>query len=270
METLTEQTYMRYGRDLEIPVFIKYNSGNQLPDLLNFLVGLKFELVTKEQLPGVLEQIEKNPNARVLELCPITPQVARHLSQTVDSDRFGPESVRKEQAMRFYRYVGEAIMLYSFGHKEWRLGCYENFGVEKSKMVAHRSIIARFLSLALISTGMVGFWGWLVKDGVVVTRQKESEGEFIFYDLFRQKIFALDGVANINKHASIYRVDPSFANGIKKMSSEELYAFLALNTTWLEADGTSTAWRQVTQRLAMQCQGIITSREGIKGLDLPT
>jgi hypothetical protein len=270
MENMVDYTLMRYGRDSDIPVFIRFFANNHLPDLLNFLVGLKFELVGKDQIPEIQKQIEQNPHARVLELGPCGAQVARHLFEFSESDRFGAESVRKENGMRFYRYRGEAMMLYSFTHKEWRLGCFENFGVDKNKIHAHRTVIARFLSLALMPMGIIGFWGSLMKDGVMVTRQKDCEGEMVFFDLFRQRVYGLDGSASIHKHPHIYRVDSTYQGANKKMTSEELYAFLALHTTWLDADGTNASWRQAAQRLAILCKGIITSKETIASLDLPS
>jgi hypothetical protein len=155
------------------------------------------------------------------------------------------------------------LMVYSFGVKEWKLGCYKDFG-SNQVLLASRMTINRFLTWALIPHGIIGLWGVSVDDGLVAQRASDSKGEVVFFDIKGLRLLAIDGVKKIKPNFKILRLDPTLKGRNIKMSSEELISFLSTHCSYLDSSGLSIPVRQMLQTLSKMTEGLIHPQESFR------
>ncbi|MFA6238923.1 MAG: hypothetical protein WC635_16420 [Bacteriovorax sp.] len=260
---MSKLTYFQYQKDLNLPVYISADLAVFDTNFAEFLSLMKFhKLGTKEEAVALLE-IKKNNNARILHITEASPLVAKQIQSTMESDRYGVESIIPKEGYRVYRHKDLSLMVYSFGAKEWQLGCYKDFGANNFK-VASRTIINRFLSWALVPQGIVGIWGVTVDGGMVAQRAMDSKGEAVFIDVKGLNIISFDGVKKINPHFKIMRLDPTLKGRNIRMTSEELLSFLSAHCSYLDSSGLSVPVRQMIQALSKMSEGLIHPQESFR------
>lgn len=263
MSEKTKYIYFQYFKDAGLPIFIKTEAAAFGMTLQDFMAKMKFQLIPEKDHAGVENLIRSQTHARVLSITEATHLVAKQIEQTAESDKYGPESITPKEGYKVYRYKGCALIVYSFGAKEWQMGCYENFGSKKTEL-ASRIVLNRFLSWALAPLGIVGFWGVPIDDGVVVQRSAEAVGEAVFFDVMAKKIFTLDGEKKWNAKFKILRLDPILKGRNIKMSGEELLSFLSSHTSFFDYSGLSVPVRQMIQVIAKSTEGLVHPQESFK------
>ena len=196
--------------------------------------------------------------------------VAQQINFATESDIYGEESIIPKEGHRVYRYKEVAVMLYSFGLTEWVLGCFEDFGTGDKK-AAYTCIINRYLSWALAPMGIVGFWGELNGNDIVILKRRESEGNAIFIDIRENKIISLKGIHALSRGSKIVRFDDTLGKGeVIRMQKEQLASFLTQYTSYLDYLGPSVPIRQAVSAIIQRLDGIISPQNGVATqTDLP-
>lgn len=260
---MSKKTYFQFQKELNIPIYVAADLSGFDPSLAEFLAKLKFSKLADKEEVAALEQIKKDNKARVLHLSEATPIVAKQIQNTMESDRYGAESVIPKEGYRVYRYKEMGLLVYSFAAKEWQLGCYKDFG-STGHAVASRMIINRFLSWALVAHGVIGLWGVIVDDGMVAQRAVDSKGEAVFIDVIGLRMISLDGVKKLRPHFKILRLDSTLKGRNIKMSNEELLSFLSAHCSYLDSSGLSVPVRQMVHTLSKMTEGLIHPEESFR------
>lgn len=263
---MSKKAYYQYQKELNLPIYVSFDPQSFETGLGDFLVAMKFTKLTDKEEPAALLVMKKNNASRCLNLSEATPVVSRQIESTMESDRYGLESVIPKSGYRVYRYKSVGLMVYSFGVKEWQLGCHTNFGSSKdpASKLAYRMVLNRFLSWALAHHGILGLWGVTVDDGMVLQRSNESKGEAVFIDVVGNRILSLDGVKKLGPKFKVLRLDPLLKGRNVRMTSEELLGFLSAHCSYLDYSGLSIPVRQMIQSLSKMTEGLVHPEESFR------
>lgn len=224
---------------------------------------MKFHKLGDKEEAAALEDLKKNNLARILHIKEASPIVAKQIQSTMESDRYGAESIIPKDGYRVYRYKETSLMIYSFSAKEWQLGCYKDFGSNQFQFES-RMVINRFLSWALVPHGIIGLWGVTVDDGMVAQRPVDSKGEVVFIDVVGLRMIAVDGIKKLRPHFKILRLDPTLKGRNVKMTSEQLLSFLSAYCSYLDSSGLSVPARQIIQALSKMTEGLLHPEESFR------
>lgn len=263
---MSKKVYYQYQKELNLPIYIAVDPQSFESGLGDFLVSMKFMKLSDKEEIDAQQIILKNNSARCLTISEAGPAVSRQIQAMVESDRYGQESVIPKAGYQVYRYKNVGFMVYSFGVKEWQLGCYADFGSSKEvdKKTAARTVIHRFLSWALVHHGILGLWGVTVEDGMVLQRTNESKGEAVFIDVVGNRILSLDGVKKLGPKFKVLRLDPTLHGRNIRMKNEELLSFMSTHCSYLDYSGLSVPVRQMIQTLARMTEGFIHPEESFR------
>ncbi|MEC7277452.1 MAG: hypothetical protein VXV96_14125 [Bdellovibrionota bacterium] len=254
----------QYHDQESYPIFVSLNELEASDAVTKLLEQMKFRELTGREADEVQKTLSATPHARLLELKPASSKVMAQIESASHSDRYGSESVLPKTGYKVYRYRDYALMVYSYAANSWECGVSEYFGQEEEGIFAARTIVNRFLSWALVPHGVIGFWGVPVKEGMVILKQKESQGEVVFVDLSKRKVLSMDGAKSQPLRFRILRLDNKIKNKNIRMTSEELLSFLSVHTSFLDPQGHSRPMRQLLQALSRSAEGVIHPRESFQ------
>lgn len=263
----SKKTYFQYQKDLNLPVFVAVDQASFDSTLGDFLVSMKFVKLQDKEETAALEAIKTNKSARCLSITEASPTVARQIESTMESDRYGQESITPKAGYQVYRYKNVGLIVYSFGAKVWEFGCYQDFGSMKASAetkLASRIVINRFLTWALVSHGILGLWGVTVDGGVVLQRSKDSKGEAVFVDVVGLRVLSLDGVRKMGSRFKVLRLDATLKGRNVKMSNEELLSFISAHTSYFDYTGLSVPVRQMIQMMVKISEGLVHPEESFR------
>lgn len=263
---MSRKVYYQYQKDLNLPVYIGVDPQSFETGLGDFLVSMKFVKLNDKEEIDALVVMKKNNAARCLNISEASPAVSRQIQSTMESDRYGMESVIPKPGYQVYRYKNVGFMVYSFGVKEWQFGCYSDFGSNKDadKKLAAKTVIHRFLSWALVHHGILGLWGVTVDDGMVLQRAVDSKGEAVFVDVVGNRILSVDGIKKLGPKFKVLRLDPMLRGRNVRMSNEELLSFMSAHCSYLDYSGLSVPVRQMIQTLAKMTEGLAHPEESFR------
>lgn len=246
------------GSAFSYPIFITFDVQDSFASLSQFLETLGFHEVHRDEV----EKSRQHKSFRLLKISLASSVVARQIEMFRSSDRYGYEGLTSQKGHKVYRLRGVAMMVFSLGASDWEMGCFRDFGSQSSSQsIYFRSVMNRFLSWSLASMGVVGFWGVPVDEGVVILKQKFSQGEAVYFDLYNRKLIGQDGVRSLSGQFQIMRLDSSLRAKSLPMKTEELSCFLFEQTTYLDEQGLPSYVRQLIQSLSKQAQGMVYPRE---------
>jgi hypothetical protein len=260
---VTKKAYYQFHKEIGLPIFIALDTTCFDSTLPEFLVKLKFVRLTENEEKDAIKTISETKNSRCLMINEASLKVSKQIYSTMESDRFGDETIFAKDGYRVYRQKNLALMVYSFGANTWELGTYRDFGSKENHQKA-MTIINRFLSLALAPIGIVGFFGVTIDEGMVVQRMLESKGEVVFLDLNHHRAFTLDGVKRISPKFKILRLDPTIKGRNIKMSNEEYLSFLTSHVSYFDYTGLSIPVRQMVQAICKMTEGLIHPEESFR------
>lgn len=256
-------TYFQYQKEQDLPVFIRAELSEFDASLSPFLLQMGFSEIDNQESQSLESSLDSRFSGNLLTLRIASPSVSRQINQVAEGDRYGAECITPKEGYKVYRFKSKALLVYSFGVTQWEMGCLSNFG-EESSFNDYRCIVNRYLSWALVSEGIVGFWGVPVEEGMVVLRQKESLSEAVFIDVRENRIFSIDGVMPLKQNFTILRLDSVLKDKNVPMSKEELISFLTVNSTFFDYQGLNVPIRQAIQSLAKIAVGVVHPRESFK------
>lgn len=255
--------YYQYQKELNFPVYVCMDPLAFEQRFADFFTEMKFTKLTDKEEIEAKKRIAIEKHARVLHISEATPPVSRQIQMTLESDRYGMESITPKVNYRVYRYKKVALMIYSFTAREWQLGCYANFA-SKENIASARMVVNRYLSWALSPLGILGIWGVTVDDGMVAQRATDSKGEAVFIDLANQRLLTLDGVKKISPRFKVLRLDPTLHNRNIRMSNEEFVSFLYSHCTYFDYSGPSVPVRQMIQAFTKMTEGLVHPQESFR------
>lgn len=244
--------YLQYFSDQEFPLFIALDEEKWDTSFVSFLQDLQFQKREKEDL----KKFEARPDYKLLTLHHTQAQTSREIGQYRESDQFGPESFYPYKSHKLYRYQGVALLYYALSVSEWSLHLSQD-QFEKNNFYPYRVIVHRFIALALASRGVVGVWGSLVNEGIVLQRSQESNGHSIFIDIINNKIYSSrEGALEWNEYSHFIRLDKFQGNFIKRLSKEELFGYLSVHMIFMDIQGPIVPLRQA---LHVICKNALAS-----------
>ena len=217
---------------------------------------MSFTELSNKERDKAQERAKHDTEAFVLEIKLSNSVVAGRIRSAVESDAYGPESIVPRDGYRVYRYKGVALLLYSFGPREWVAGCFKDFGTGEDESV-YRCILNRYLSWALAPVGVVGLWGKFTQGGIEVMQQRESKGEAIFVDVRNNRAITPEGVEDLSGAHKILRRDETLGQKSIRMSREELSSFLIQYTSYMDYMGPSAPLRQAILAISRSMEGIV-------------
>ena len=259
----TKKTYFQYQKDLGLPIYITVDLSSFDPSFQEFLSKMKFIKLSDKEEKEVHGVIGKNNLARILNISEATPVLAKQIQSSMESDRYGTESIIPKQGYRVYRHKDVGLMVYSYAAREWSFGCYKDFG-SASVLVSSRIMINRFLSWALAPFGIIGLWGVTADEAIVAQKPIDSNGEAVFIDVKGLQMISVDGLKKLRPHFKILRLDSTLHGRNIKMTTEELLSFLSSHCTYLDSSGLSVPVRQVIQALSKMTEGLVHPRESFR------
>ena len=248
-------TYFQFNKNNDFPIYVKVQTSDFDPDLISFLRSLRFEELSNSEADIAKKTIESSPRARVLNIEEASLVVARQIAGARESDRYGAESIVTKTGYKVYRYRNIGMMVFSMVSKEWKLGCFPDFGNVDNEIHC-RVVINRFLSWALAPLGYIGFWGTPVEEGLVIQRYIDTKGEAVFINVMDRTILSMDGEKRLRYNYSLIRLDPILRERSTEMSFETLLSFLSVNNTYFGETGQPDFVRQMLQTLAKMSAGI--------------
>lgn len=252
-----KQKWYVFQKDLGLPIYVRCDVGEFHPSLVAFLSSMRFTELSGREAEEAAERVGAEREARVLDLRPCGAAVAQQIRSAAESDAHGPESIVPGDGYRVYRHKDVAILLYSFGSKEWVAGAFRDFGTGEAGP-AYKAVANRFLGWSLAPLGVVGFWGRWSDEGVVVTRQRDSGGEAVFIDVRRDRAIVPSGAPEaIRPDSRVVRLDPTAGPGRRRMGAEQLAGFLAQHTCYLDYSGPSVPVRQAIRAIAQRLEGVV-------------
>jgi hypothetical protein len=263
MSNETSIRLYQFNKDLNLPIYVKYDAQVLDGNIAQFLVGVGFSELKEKELDAAYDNISSDSSAKLLTINHAQSNAARQIESALESDRFGAESITPKDGHRIYRYKKHAILIFSHAVKEWEMGVYQDFG-SQNNILAYRSIMNRFLSWSLAPLGIIGFWGGPIDEGLVVLKQLESNGEAVFIDIRKSFMITIDGVVNLPGRFEIVRLDPHLKGRTKRMATEELLSFLSTYTTYIDYNGLSIPIRQLIRSLSKSAFGSLHPIETFK------
>lgn len=260
---MSKKTFFQYQKDLNLPIYLTADIATFDPSFVDFMLRLKFQKLSDKEEIEAQAIIKKNNRARVLNVSEASPLVTKQINSTMESDRYGAESVIPKEGYRVYRYKGVGLLVYSFGVKEWQLGCLKDFG-SSAVNLASKIVINRFLTWALVPHGILGLWGVTVDDGMVAQRCTDSKGEAVFIDIINLKMITQDGTKKMRSQFKILRLDATLKGRNVRMKSEELLSFISAHCSYLDTAGHSIPVRQMIQALSKMTEGLLHPQESFR------
>lgn len=266
MEHLKDISYYQFYKELDYPIFIKFEDPALDLKLQEIIESLGFNKVENKVLGEI--KIDKSIT-RVLVIKEATHRVARQIVRPHKGlESFGQEDISPYGHYDVYRYLNAAIMM--MGHHEyfWEMAVCNIEDKHNEIKVA----VTRYLGLALNGLGIVGFWGGITENGYVVTKQKLSNYESFFVDTNKGLFIGKDGVRPINHNSKIIRLDETLRGREYKLSKEALLSFLCHNTVYFSYMGLDFKIKKSIYELVDHVSGIVAPIEYIErksGLQIP-
>lgn len=260
---MSKKTYFQFYKELDLPIFVSVDISSFDAGVQEFLIKMRFAKLTDAEEVAALKKIKNQTYARILDITEATAVVSKQIHSSLESDRYGLESIIPKIGYKVYRYKDFGLMVYSFGAREWQLGAYRDFGT-KNNTVAATIMLNRYLSWALSSLGILGIWGVSVDEGMVAQRSTDSKGEVVFIDIFNHRVLTADGMKKLSPRFKVLRLDPTIKGRNIKMTNEEYLSFLTAHCTYFDYSGLSVPVRQMIKSFARMTEGLIHPQESFR------
>ena len=248
--------YYQYRSEMKYPVYLRLDTVQLEKSMLPIMEQMGFSKVEDE-----LKNISVNRETRILKVAEANPRVAKQIQAfSTGLEAYGPESLSAQGSYQLYRYQGVGMMVFGEHSNTWEMGLIR--AADQSDKV--QVMLVRFLSWALASKGVLGFWAVPVEQGFVVMKQIEAKAETVFIDIDQMAMITQDGVKPITADMQILRLDETLRQESRKMTKEGLLSFLSNNTTHFSYQGVSPAMRKSLFELASFSVGVVYPLENFR------
>ena len=248
-------TYFQYQKSLNLPIYIRMDTGRFDPHLPALLEEMNFGRLSPEEAEEVPGRVERKVDGRLLTLEEASPIAAKKIDFMGELGKYGEESVVPGYGCRVYRYRSVAMMPYSHQSPLWGLGCFKDFGSQE-KVVVSRIVLNRFLSYALAPMGIVGFWGEALEEGIALLPQNRSVGKAVFVDVKSENILSSKGFCRMGSRFKVFRLGSRYLNRDVQMGAEDLLPFLFSHLIYFDYGGPAEPVRRAVQGLSKLVTGV--------------
>lgn len=251
-----------YFQYLNYPIFCELSENcSNLPELLRHIEYYGFKKIKKKEV----EKGFKDPSYRVLKINLANARLSKEIGAVLESDKYGPESITPFGDLNHYKFQGRTMIQFSLKQKIWEMVVLEDHGKKEFELY-DRIIWVRLLSWSLLPFGIIGIWGRIISDGVFVQRMLEANGNAVFFNLFSESMFLEDlSERKITSPIRCFNLENYLNIPQKRMTNEELYAFLSLKCTYFNYVG-STSWKNdLILKLVGLCDGVKVSNSFFEG-----
>lgn len=247
---MSEKTfsYYQYRKNLGYPIYIRFEEAEFEKAFVEVLGILGFDPVPRDEIKNV----ELNPKrTKILRVIKSNTRISKKISapQLGDS-RFGAEQVSNVGSFTVYCYQHVAMLVFSEATLMWELGVKD---INDQK--ALRIVFTRYLSFALATQNIVGFWGVPIEQGIVILSPKEANFETVFVDLDRSKLLTYEGEKNLDADCQVLRLDSMLQTEMRQMKPEQLLSFLSQRTSLITPVGIQAKMRGIIWELSQLLVG---------------
>lgn len=244
------------------PVFVAFEDAEVEKMTHPTLLEMKFTIVDKQK---DWEKLVKNiEGARILKITSASAKVESQIEKiSIESSYQGLEIVRSQQYYQIYTYAYKAMMVLSYGSLFWELGlALQQISKLSNRKEVMRTIVNRFLSLALIKFEVQLFWGIAVDQGVVLMSSSQSAGEAVCFDIQKQLLLSSENDLKINSQLLIMRLEQAMTGQHRVMGREELYCFLKVRNCFIMQQMIhSPEITKALEFIAKNCHGVYIPEE---------
>ena len=215
-------SYYKFRKDLDYQIYLRFEDFDFESKLVETLELMGFEKIERDEVKKIAFYKD---NTRVLKVTKAAARIHRKM------DGQGLLKINEQECFQamglydIYMYKNVAMMVLGEHNPLWELGIK---ATEDS--FALRVVFTRFLSMALASQGVIGFWGTPVDQGFVMMNQSESNSESVFIDIEKGHYMTFEGVNTIPVDLQILRLSPTLKDEALKMPKESLYSFLSIKS----------------------------------------
>ena len=262
---MKKMTYFQYQKRLNLPIYIRAELDVFDPCLTKLLRELHFVPLDGEEAVEARGRVERVEGGRLLTLEEASPMTAKKIDCIGELGQYGEESITPGYDCQIYRYRSVSIMPHSYDSPFWGLGCYKGFGGGEN-LTAHRIVLNRFLSYALLPLGMIGLWGEAVEGGIALLRPNRGEGRAVFIDIQRETLLASKGGVPIDPRFTIFRLSTRYLNRDVVMEAEELLPCLFSHLCYFSYLGPGKFTRRAILVLARLVRGVDCSPDKFESI----
>jgi hypothetical protein len=250
-------SYFQFQKELGYPVFVRFEDNDLQHQYEPLLTAMGFSKLDEDEF----KQVEIiNKKTRILKIQTASIKVKKQIEQPGMYDSYGQESVTDFGTYDVYRYKSVGMIVCGFNSTIWEAGVKS---IERYPLEI-KTLITRYLAMALAPFGIASFWGVPVSEGFVVMNQAEANSESVLIDIDNNCYITQDGIQSIQVETQILRLD-EFLNGrVKKMSKEELASFLSNKTCFLSSRGLDHRIKDSIFKLVHHVEGVIYPRANFK------
>jgi len=105
-----EVNYYQFQKDLNYPVFLRFENKDLEFEFKNLMTVLGFTKLETEQLKDIHFDQSKT---KVLRIQKANARVAKQIDQTFATDKYGPENINQLGTYDVYRYKNYGMMILS-------------------------------------------------------------------------------------------------------------------------------------------------------------
>lgn len=218
-------SFYQFNKEQETPIFIGFESKEIDRDFQKALLESNF---TACEPNSDWNALLKGKDYRILKMVAATPKVYGQIRKiTMEMGSWGKEIVKQNYYYDMYAFAHRALMIQSMASRVWEMAVStfnpENFA-HSDKLI----LLNRYLSLAGLKLGIIGFWGVRADDYLVVTTQEKSSGEAFYIDVNAMQIINKEGIKPLYLGQQIVKLQESLLGTTdnSKMSGEDLFAHL--------------------------------------------
>ncbi len=257
-------TYFQFFREDNYPIYLRIYMPDFNSELYETFQEIGLQELADDEIYKVQDVLSQNSLGRILTVREAGLNAGRQIEQTMESDRYGKESIVPGDGYRVYRYRGVGLIVYSMGAQEWELGCFHTFGQGVQGKIQAKIVLNRYLGWSATNLGILGIWGNCIDEGIVLLNPSKAEGESVYIDIFQKKLLYAGSRKNIKGKFRIIKLD-SFANNEgHALKKEELMSSLIKYTTYFEYTGQSVGQRQMLFSLAQMVEGWVAPEENFR------
>lgn len=243
-------TYFQYKKEDNYQVFLRFEDAEFEEILTSVISKLGFSKLEREEVKNIKYIANKT---KILQVGRASTILSRKIDEAEFSQSsYGFETLTNMGTYEVYKFRHIGMMILSQNKHVWELGIKETSNIE-----ALYAIFGRYLSYALASEEVVGFWGISVDNGLVVMTPEKSSYEFVLIDTKKSLIHNFDKTKKMNPNFEIIRLNDAMLSGHKMMSREELFSYLSANTTYLSYMGFEIGIRDAVSKLAKNSLGCV-------------
>lgn len=242
---MTDKKYFTFKKSLISPLIIQVENDDVYNKVSSTFNDLGLKEMTDHNV-GDLKVVKESVILRVIEA---SAQIERKIRRPHALEK---EFIVKKDLGKIYINTNNTLLLFSEAGIYWQMAVSDSATNDDLKVSFNR-----FLSLAFGKSSVIGFWGLIVKDKLLVTNKEVSGQDCFFIDLKNNRVFDSKQEIDLTHEISFARLDLSLKVQKRLMSKEELFCFLINNTSYFNLGSFPENLKGVLLNLAKSFNGFI-------------